>query len=349
MLSALLATLALAAGEYTVVPRVGTAGELAGAFDDGWTVPRATTPERAAGVRDLVRELAELSRARFEPTGAGEFGDARTLGDVVARFDRVRGEREATLELLGLLERERPDVWRAAGWALPQLVDEAYFLGESWDPDRDRDDDGFLVAPQRSLETCSNARLASGRGRRSLVQVATLMRADLWAAKQCEADFRAWLERPDVDYERVRPRPGTYLVDRIEGPRREARLRVGFRTDLPFPFSHYDCELDMRHRLDEDGHLVSDVAAVGDDFYWLAGQDVYLPLERSSGEFVAMLYVRVFGTDLRGVPDKPSHHEAGCRQAMGCLKRDAERLWAASERQPLVRGSVPAFDVRGRE
>jgi hypothetical protein len=106
----------------------------------------------------------------------------------------------------------------------------------------------------------------------------------------------------------------------------------------------------MQHRLDERGRLVSDVAAVGEDFYWLAGQDFYLPLERANGEFVAMLYVRRFGTDLRGVPDKGEHLEAGCRQGMGGLKREAEELWRErGTREPLVRGQVPTFDVHGLE
>lgn len=349
MWTALFAALALAAGDYSVAPRQANAGELAGAFDDGWTVPRATSAERAAGVRDLVAELAALARERFEPSGRGTFGEARTLGDVVARFASARGDSEATRELLRTLERERPDLWKAAGWALPQLVDEAWFLGERWDPERDRDDDGFLVGPRRSLDSCSNARLARGRGRRVLVQVATLLFADLRAAKEAENDFRTWYDRPGARYERVLPVRESYLVDRLEGERTQAHLRISFRTDLPFPFSHYDCELEMRHRLDAEGNLVSDVGASGEDFYWLGGHDVYLPLERADGTFVCMLYVRVFGTDLGGVPDDPGHHEDGCRQGMGSLKRDAERLWAAGEREPLVRGSIPAFDVRGRE
>ena len=80
MWTALLASLAMAAGDYTVAPRQAGAGELAGAFDDGWTVPRATSAERAAGVRDLVAELAALARERFEPSGRGTFGARAVLG-----------------------------------------------------------------------------------------------------------------------------------------------------------------------------------------------------------------------------------------------------------------------------
>jgi len=345
VLLACLAALALDTRAYRVEARAAAPAELAAAFDDAWTLPRP-----APGRGDLAADLAALAVRRFEPRGAGDFAQARTLGDVVARFDPVRGEREPTRALLRELERERPDVWQAAGWALPQLVDEAGFLDPEWDPERDRDDDGFLVGARFALSGSDNATLARGRGRRELVAVATLLRADLWAAKQAEHDFRAWHERVGVSYDWVRPHRGRYLVDTLEGPRREARVRVSFRTDLPFPFGHYDCELDMRHRLDERGHLVSDVTAVGEDFYWLAGQDLFLPLERASGEFVGMLYVRRFGTDLRGVPDKSEHLEAGCRQGQGALKREAEALWARrGERAPIVRGLVPAFDVHGFE
>jgi hypothetical protein len=331
---------------HRVEPRRADSAELAAAFDDAWTLPRAAEEGRG----DLAADLAALAARRFEPRGAGAFAAARTLGDVVARFGAVRGERGPTRALLAELERERPDVWQAAGWALPQLVDEAWFLDSRWDPDRDRDDDGFLVGARLALRTAHEATTARVRGRRELVALATLLRADLWAAKQAEHDFRAWPRRTGASYDWVRPLRGRYLVDTLAGPRREARVRVSFRTELPFPFAHYDCELDMRHRLDAQGHLVSDVTAVGEDFHWLAGQDLFLPLQRDSGEFVCMLYVSRFGTDLRGVPDRAEHLEAGCRQGMGGLKREAEALWAArGEREPLVRGSVPAFDVHGLE
>jgi hypothetical protein len=345
VLFALLCALTLEGPGYRVEPRRASPAELAAAFDDAWTIPRA-----APGRGDLVADLAALAARRFEPRGAGAFAAARSLGDVVALFDGLRGERAATRSLLGELARERPDVWEAAGSVLPQLVLEAGFLERRWDPERDRDDDGFLVAAPRSLADCGNATLAHGRGRRELVQVATLLRADLAAAKQAEHDFRAWTGRVGARYAWVRPARESYLVDVLEGPRREARVRVDFRTDLPFPFAHYDCELDMRHRLDANGCLTSDVTAVGEDFHWLAGQDVFLPLERAGGEFAGLLYVRVFGTDLRGVPDTRAHLEAGCRQGMGGLKREAEALWARRRgRDPLARGSVPAFDVLGRE
>lgn len=345
MLLAALAALALESPAYRVEARAADPAALAAAFDDAWTLPRA-----APGRGDLSADLAALAARRFEPRGGGAFGAARSLGDVVAPFAARRGEREAVAALLRELERERPDIWQVAGRVLPQLVDEAGFLDAKWNPERDRDDDGFLVGPRFPLKDSPNATLAQGRGRRELVQVATLLHADLAAAKQAEHDFRAWPRRAGANYDWVRPVRERYLVDALEGPRRQARVRVSFRTDLPFPFGHYDCELDMRHRLDESGHLVSDVTAVGDDFYWLAGQDLYLPLETSAGEFVALLYVRRFGTDLRGVPDKAEHLEAGCRQGMGGLKREAEALWRArGAREPIVRGLVPAFDVRGLE
>lgn len=345
MLLAFLTALALDTRAYRVEPRAASSTELAQAFDVAWTLPRA-----AAGQGDLAADLAALTERGFEPRGQGTFAKARTLGDVVACFDGVRGQREATIALLRELERERPDVWQAAGWALPQLVDESWFLGAKWNPSRDRDDDGFLVGPRYSLKGSDGPTLASGRGRRELVQVATLLRADLWAAKQAENDFRTWPSRMGVSYDWVRPLRDGYLVDELDGTRREARVSISFRTNLPFPFSHYDCELDTRHRLDERGRLVSDVTAIGEDFYWLAGQDLYLPLERDSGEFVAMLYVRRFGTDLRGVPDKAEHLEDGCRQGMGSLKREAEELWRKrGSRQAVVRDMIPAFDVRGIE
>lgn len=327
------------APELCIEPRRASWEEAARQFDPAWIVPR--------GGRDLVLELERLAAWSCDARpGDDALARARSLGDLAELLAPLARDARGTDRLLARLERERPELWDALGRVLGELVRESWFQGNDWDPDRDRKDDGFLIGDPRDLAEEGGTPLARGPGSRRLVQVATLIRADLVAIKEAENDFRTWPARPGARYEWIRPEPDSYLRgdDGPFGP--WASLRVDFRTDLPFPFSHYDVDLRMLHRLDERGRLESHVAATGEDFHWLAGHDVHLPLSTSDGRFAGLLCVRVFGTDLDGVPDRTSHHEEGARQGLGGLKREAERRWRArGQREAVASGSVPAFQV----
>jgi len=338
--------------DVTVAPRAATWDEMRReVFDTAWIVPRADRRELEASPRgtiDLVTELKALLARRFEPgEGSDPLARATSVGDLVAAFADTRRDGREAKQRVARLRAERPELWQAAGWALEQLLVESRVLSDRWDPEDDRDDDGFLVVRPRDLS-------ASGRapwkkiGDARAVQVATLIHADLVAIKAAENDFRTWPDRVGANYESIAPLEDSYLRGEDPEGRPFAALELDFRCDLPFPFSTYDCQLRMLHRLDEDGFLVSDVMTPGGDFHWLAGHDVFLPVLKSDGRWVAMLCVRVFGCDLRGVPDSLSHHEAGAREGIGNMKLEAERRWAVTDRSdPIWKGDVPDFLVRG--
>jgi hypothetical protein len=351
--AALLALLPPGGIDSTVLPEpVSRARMEREIFDPRWLIPRATAAELAAspkGTVDLVAELRALLARRFEPAGGSDaLARATTLGDLVALFAPIRDDRKAVDALLERLEDERPEVWEQVGWALHELVRERRFLSGRWDPDDDRGDDGFLIAKPRDLALVEGGPWKKVEGSTLAVQVATLIHADLGAIKAAENDFRTWPDRIGADYERIRPIPDSYLRGELTDGNPFAALKVEFTCDIPFPFGTYDCDLRMLHRLDEDGCLISDVMSPSRDFYWLAGHDLFLPVIDSQGEWVSMLAVRVFGCDLRGVPDADSHHEAGAREGLGNMKREAEKLWrSADPRDPLYEGSVPVFTVHG--
>ena len=324
-------------------------------FDTRWIVPRAEAAELAASPRgtvDLVDEFKDLLELRFDPAGERDaLTRATSFGDLVALFRPIRSDARAAAALLERLRNERPEVWADVGWALPQLVRERRFLSDRWDPEDDRDADGFLIGPPRDLARIPGGPWSDADGNTLAVQVATLIQADLAAIKAAENDFRTWPDRIGADYEQIRPIPGKYLRGEDAQGAPFAALRIKFRCDIPFPFGSYDCDLRMLHRLDDDGFLVSDVVSKSEDFYWLAGQDVFLPVFDSNGEWVTMLCVRVFGCDLRGVPDSETHLESGAREGLGNMKRDAERIWAASasRSEPLYEDSLPDFTVYSPE
>lgn len=194
----------------------------------------------------------------------------------------------------------------------------------------------------RSEPWCSLA------GSRLVQQACALVFADLDALKAAENDFTAYPARPGARYESIAPVAGSYLRGNDARGEDFAALRLRFRCDLPFPFSHYDCELAILNRLDRDGLVRCDIVSRSRDFLWLAGRDTFVPVYTSDGAWVATLVVREFGFDLRGVPDGDDARRAGLRASLGSLKREAEALFAARGDGPrIVTGRVPEFEVRG--
>jgi hypothetical protein len=348
---AALLSLSLGGDGREVAPRKATWEELQReSFDLRWVIPPASAAELQAskpGTLDLAAELERLLELHFEPgTAESALARAASLGDLLAHFEPLREDTRAADAELELLRTQRPDVWKSVGGVLGELVRERRFRSKRWDPEEDREDDGFLVGAPRDLALVPGGPWKGNEGSTLAVQVATLMRADLAAIKSAENDFRTWPGRVGANYESIGVAQDSFVRGSNPDGHPFAALALEFRSDLPFPFGSFTCDLRMLHRLDAAGRLESDVESTSEDFYWLAGRDTFLPVLDSQGGFVGMLCIRVSGADLRGVPDKLSNHESGAREGIGNLKREAERLWAAhGGREPVVKDSVPEFKV----
>jgi hypothetical protein len=125
-------------------------------------------------------------------------------------------------------------------------------------------------------------------------------------------------------------------------------LRIEFESDLPFPYSHYDCDLRILNRVGADGLVRCDIWSPSKDFYWMAGQDLFVPLQTAAGAFAGLVLVRVYGFDLDGVPDGEDAVREALRGSLGNLKRRAEAAFRAGGGIPrTLRGGIPDFVVRG--
>ncbi|MCE9635146.1 MAG: hypothetical protein K8T90_05505 [Planctomycetes bacterium] len=125
-------------------------------------------------------------------------------------------------------------------------------------------------------------------------------------------------------------------------------MRIEFRADLPFPYSHYDCDLRILNRVGADGLVRSDIWSPSKDFYWMAGQDVFVPFETHDGAFAGLGLARVYGFDMDGVPDGESNIREALRGSLGNLKRNAQKLFAEYGGAPrTLRDKLPEFIVRG--
>ena len=319
-------------------------------FDARWSLPETRTD----GGRDLVREMSDLAALRFDAVCPVSERPLRTLGDLLELGAAM--PRETRDDWLRRLEASTPALedWSAA---LRQLLFDDKLRSKRWSPDDDHDRDGILT----TSGSWNLAELDRGPWNqlsvRPLVdQAAVLVRATLSEIKRAEADYSRYPEDPGTAYMAIYPVPQSYFRGADASGRPYATLRVFVRSDLPFPFSSYACDVHQLHRETDGGRLFTDVYSTSDDFHWLAGRDVYLPVrtsgesgsEAESGErLVGWLVVRLYGFDLDGVPDKPKHRRAALRGSLGNLKRRAEALASGDACSWRPGSGLPPFQVLG--
>ena len=297
----------------------------------------------------LVDEWRELAKLVAEPS-VDDPDAPRCFGDLAREWTRAVDAKERE-RLFERMARAQPVLWkRLQPFASEVLADDA-LRRKKWTPDDDLVDDGCAFAMPLTLEG-ARAPYAKIDGSRLVQQAVVFMRADLVALKTAENDYPAYLRRPGSAYERIHPLAGSLIEGDDEAGRPFQALKVGFKSDLPWPFSHYECDLRVFNRFDTRGDFVCDVRAWNDgrddDFVWLSGRDHYHEVRDARGEWQGTLVVRWFGFDLRGVPDTDSARRAGLRAGILCLKREAELLQRAHSGPPrLLGGALPSAPVRG--
>ncbi|MCB9915057.1 MAG: hypothetical protein H6828_07900 [Planctomycetes bacterium] len=234
----------------------------------------------------------------------------------------------------------RPDDERAL------LLDDELFA-DDWSPARDTPADGLLLAEPWVLGAADGAPWNGLDVTPRLEQGATLVRAELSAIKAVENDYRTYPAHTGADYEFIRPLADRYRRGTDAAGRPFSTLAIEFRCNLPFPFTHYDCELRILNRWAADGTARTDIYSTSDDFHWLAGRDVFLPVRDSAGARVAWLLVRHFGFDLDGVPDESKHRAEALRSSLGNLRRKAEAFAGAADDAALGDRALTDFAVLG--
>ncbi len=334
--------------EVRVAPRdVDWATATKEGFDPSRAMPWATGgPE--SSVHAAMRELVAL---RFESVDGDEDEVyARSFGDLVAACARLRDRPRAQAMLLDRLKRSRPDIWKQVGKWLPGLVKDQYLRSSDWDPAVERDDDGFVFGEPIRIGGPQLPNWREVEGSHLVQQAATLIYADLAAMETVENDYRPYYDHVGATYETLTPVPGSLLRGKGPDDRPFSMLRIRFKSDLPFPFSSYSCDLQLLKRIDADGFLEGWTEDRSPDFYWLSGCAIYLPVFDSEQNFVALLTVRQFGFDMRGVPDGDADRRTSLRGLLGNLKRRAEALWAArsEDTKPVTRDVIPEVPVIGR-
>ena len=268
------------------------------------------------------------------------------LAALVRELEPVRSDRKKVAKLIKRRFDSREDLDDDSRELLEQLLREDQVIGD-WDPDTGDDRDAIAHVDERDMPATTDE-----REEREVYQAVALIRADLTSLKRAENDHREMSNMIGVIYEQLSLVRNSLVrgTDASIGP--FAALKIDFTMDLPWPFSSIDARVHSLSRLDDHGHLVTDVYATGEDVLWFEGRDVFIPILDEDGGFVATLVVRSLGFDMSGLPDFEFTQRRGVTAGLGNLKRMAESRWAMRGKTPgvedgavLAAGAVPSFGV----
>ena len=336
---ALLALALAANGEVTA--RAASSQELrAEVFEPAWRLPDALwMPSKDADKLALAVSVPALLAERFE----GSEPWMRSVGDIIAEHRSRGGDHPALERVLRELAQGAPAAHARVGKLLSEVLDARELANPAWNPDIDQHDDGMYFGALLARNKSSDEPWRSQSGARTFHQAVTFVRADLDAILGAIHDYASSIRDPKTSYERLEPLADSLLVGTSDALGDFAALRVRVRSDLPFPFTHYDCDLRVLHTL-ESGTLVTDIYSPSRDFYWFAGKDWYLPVRASDGTWLGTMIVRLSGFDLSGVPDGDDDRKSGTRTALGSVRRRAEASFAAAGGVPrTIEGAIPKF------
>lgn len=340
MIAWLLSLAVAPAAEFEVTPREADWEQVQkSSFQPGWIVPEDSR-------RSLLPTMRKLLIAEYM-----EDGTPKCFGDLVAEARDIPPQRREAW--LSKLDENAPQIMRRWGPALRELLLTDYLFSDKWKPSKDHPRDGILMVDGWELDRKQHAGWKSVKKKPRFEQGAALYYADLATIKDIENDYRSYPSNVGANYEEIYPMEGGHLFGNDAEGEPFRFVRIFFESDIPFPFSTYKCDLRILNRIDSDGVLRADIYSASPDFHYMAGQDVFLPVDTSEGETVAYLVVRDFGFDLSGVPDGPKHCSQALRSTLGNMKRNAERRFrsagsAVEESAASPAEALKTIRVRGR-
>lgn len=346
-MSPVLVALLLSCAGGEVPPREASWDEMRRAcFDTRWILPGdLALAERERGLAWLLEDELPRRATLVVAPNALDPGAPRCFGDLLA-LARAASPDEIE-RLLVRVRQAQPALWDELEPFAKELLRDERLRSSKWDPEDDAGNDGMLLARPLTLARRTEGPWRTLTGSRLVQQGAALVHADLEAIKEAENDFTRYGARPGTSYERIFARDESYLRGLDGRGHSFAALAVFFESDLPFPFGTYTCDLRILNRVREDGRLVCDIVSTSPDFHWMVGRDLFVPVHASDGVWQGTLVVRLFGFDLRNVPDGDDARRTGLRTSLGSLKREGEERFRAYGGAPrTLAGSVPPFVVR---
>ena len=323
-------------------------------FQPDWALPMPTKKEAGKLPLDLVAWFQDLTSRDFAlaPGAKPKPGHQPvTLGDLAVRLAPLREDSEAVLRELERLSRSLPGMSISERRNLGELLCDASLHRKKWTPEDNLKDDGILHLPSWELDdNKERSELWKKRsGDDTVLRGATLVYTDLEAWFAAENDVESYYKHAANRFEEVEiPSESRVRAETPQG--QETRAQI-FRvlSDLPFPFGDYGGDNRVRLSVRPDGLVMNEVyMAKCNDFHWLAGRDVFLPLRSSAGDYVGLIVIQEFGFDLDGVPESDGNRKEAVRSALGNKKRQAELRYRPKQDVPPQRERLPELPQRER-
>ncbi|MCH2100321.1 MAG: hypothetical protein MK209_00140 [Planctomycetes bacterium] len=317
-------------------------------FDPDWSLPIPTQKEVGNLPIDLVAWFQEFATRDLNLSPGQKPGpkhEPTYLADLILELAPFRTDTKLLLKRLDEREKQLPGLSKSERRNLDELLCDAGLFHRKWAPQNNMHDDGILhLANWQLTDNKDRSELWRKRGGEDTVlRAATLVFADLESWSAAEDDCSSYFDQPGNRFEVVEiPAESRVRATAPNGDRYRAQI---FRilSDLPFPFSNYGGDNRVRMSLRPDGLLMNEIyLKKNKDFHWLAGRDVFIPIETKTGQFICLLVVQEFGFDLDGVPESESSRKEAIRAALGNKKRGAEALFRPQVDLPTQRGRLPA-------
>ena len=324
-------------------------------FDPDWALPMPTKKEAGKLPVDFVAWFQDFATRDFNLAPGQEAGPDHEpvyLADLILKLGPLREDTKLLLKRLDELEMSLPGLSKSERRNLGELLCDTGLFRRKWTPEDNMRDDGIVHLPSWELK---DNKLRSDlwkkrTGDDTVLRAATLVFADLESWFAAEDDCASYFDQPDNRFELVEiPEGSRVRATSPEGkPYRAQIFRV--LSDLPFPFGDYGGDNRVRMSLRPDGLLMNEVyLAKSKDFHWLAGRDVFIPIETQDGRFVCLLVVQEFGFDLDGVPESDANRKEAVRAALGNKKRGAEARFRPSADLLPQRGRLPRLPGTAQE
>jgi len=280
---------------------------------------------------DLSERVPQWLAMRFDsPAFEAPEPWMKSLGDILERFQKTRGDAAAQETLLGVLQTRASGVWDEVRVFLPEWVRDDYLYSESWTPQKTgrpaaAENDGILERPPFLRTPAPGGPEASGGtsdSDRKVYQACAPVFASLEDLFTAENDFATYYRQAGANYREVFPLDGTSFAGTDPAGSPFLLYDVSyFQKPLPL----WNLRFKLRQFLHRDGgRWQMENRLLEGDMNVLRLRIFYDPIHTLDGRVIGHVKTEWLDVDIRGLPDGDSDRQAGVRGDVGNIKRAAE-------------------------
>ena len=280
---------------------------------------------RQVDTEDLSTQVPRWLSMRFRPpTFHPPKPWMESVGNMLAEFQKTRGNAEAQERLLTQIQKEAPDIWEQVRTFLPEWVRNDYLYSSTWTPQKTgkpskQANDGILQRPPFLLPGSAPD---SGKDRK-VYQASAPIYASLKEILAAESDFINYHEQAGANYLDVFPLPESAFVGTKPDGDPFLLYDVSYHQK-PLPL--WNLRFTLRQYLHrEDGRWQMENHFLAGDMNHLRLRIFYDPIRTEDGSIIGYVKTEWLDVDIKGLPEGDEDREAGVRGDVGNIKKAAEK------------------------